>query len=203
MIKNIMWDFAGVVLHTIKGSFNSLLAERLGVTIGEIERLINSPTNDQWDINEIDDLTFYYYLLDELGQPRDKLSIIQRFVVKDFYVDNEILAYIKSLRKHYITVLLTNFPAHIHDFMRTDWIVDGAFDHMIASCDVKLIKPDPKIYTLALDRAGVAPEESVFIDDREVNVKAAEALGIHAILFENKRQIMSALDALLARQTTR
>lgn len=196
--KAIIWDFAGVVLHSVKGTFNSLLAERLDVPEIEVERLINSPMNIRWDINEIDDKTFYAYLLNELNQPLEKISIIERFVLKDFYVDQQILNYIKKLQKSFTTVLLTNFPAHIHDFMKTDWTVDGAFDHMIASCDVKLIKPDPAIYQLTLDRIGYQAQECIFIDDREINIQPAVDLDIHGIVYKSKEQVIEDLDKLLS-----
>ena len=196
-IKAVIWDLAGVVLHTVKGTFNSLLAERLDVPLNDIERLISSKENDLWDLNEIDDDAFYTFLLKELNMPMDKKSILRKFVLKDFYIDQEILAYIKKIRKSFTTVLLTNFPAHVHDFLKTDWIVDGAFDHIIASCDVKLLKPDPAIYTLTLARIGCLAEESVFIDDREVNVKAAEKLGINSIVYQSQSQTINDLESIL------
>jgi len=196
-IKAVIWDLAGVVLHTVKGTFNSLLAERLDVPLNDIERLISSKENDLWDLNEIDDDAFYTFLLEELNMPMEKKSILRKFVLKDFYIDQEILAYIKKIRKSFTTVLLTNFPAHVHDFLKTDWIVDGAFDHIIASCDVKLLKPDPAIYTLTLARIGCLAEESVFIDDREVNVKAAEKLGINGIVYQSQSQTINDLEAIL------
>lgn len=196
-IKAVIWDLAGVVLHTVKGTFNSLLAERLDVPLNDIERLISSKENDLWDLNEIDDDAFYTFLLEELNMPMEKKSILRKFVLKDFYIDQEILAYIKKIRKSFTTVLLTNFPAHVHDFLKTDWIVDGAFDHIIASCDVKLLKPDPAIYTLTLARIGCLADESVFIDDREVNVKAAEKLGINGIVYQSQSQTINDLESIL------
>ena len=196
-IKAVIWDLAGVVLHTVKGTFNSLLAERLDAPLNDIERLISSKENDLWDIDEIDDDTFYIFLLEELNMPMEKKSILRKFVLEDFYIDQEILAYIKKIQKSFTTALLTNFPAHVHDFMKTDWIVDGAFDHIIASCDVKLIKPDPAIYTLTLARIGYLAEETVFIDDREINVKAAEKLGINGIVYQSRSQTINDLEAIL------
>lgn len=52
------------------------------------------------------------------------------------------------------------------------------FDDIVVSGDERLLKPDPAIYRLALDRFGLAPGEAIFIDDREDNVLAAQALGI-------------------------
>jgi len=198
-IKAVIWDLAGVVLHTVKGTFNSLLAERLGAPISEIERLFSTKENDLWDIDEMDDDAFYTFLLNELKMPMNKKLIIRKFVLEDFYIDQEMLTYIKKAQKSFITVLLTNFPVHVHDFMKTDWIVDGVFDHMIASCDVKLLKPDPAIYTLTLARIGCLAEESVFIDDREINVKAAQKLGINGIVYQSRSQTIDDLEAILKR----
>ena len=196
-IKAVIWDLAGVVLHTVKGTFNSLLAERLDAPLNDVERLFSSKENDLWDIDEIDDDTFYTFLLEELKMSMEKKSILRKFMLKDFYIDQDILAYINKIRKSFTTALLTNFPAHMHDFMKTDWIVDDAFDYMIASCDVKLIKPDPAIYTLTLARIGCLAEESVFIDDREINVKAAEKLGITGIVYQSRSQTINDLEAIL------
>lgn len=196
-IKAVIWDLAGVVLHTVKGTFNSLLAERLGAPLKDIEHIMSLEENDLWDIDAIDDDTFYTFILKELNMPIEKISILKKFVLEDFYIDQEILSYIKKIRESFTTALLTNFPAHVHDFMKTDWIVDGAFDHMIASCDVKLLKPDPAIYTLTLAHIGCLAEESVFIDDREINVKAAEKLGINGIVYQNRPQTINDLEAIL------
>jgi len=196
-IKAVIWDLAGVMLHTVKGTFNSLLAERLGAPLSEIDRLVSSEENDLWDLDELDDDAYYTFLLKGLKMPMEKMSIIRKHMLDDFYIDQEMLAYVKKIHKSFTTALLTNFQAHVHDFMKTDWIVDGAFDYMIASCDVKLLKPDPAIYMLTLARIGCLAEESVFIDDREINVKAAEKLGINGIVYQSRSQTINDLEAIL------
>ena len=57
------------------------------------------------------------------------------------------------------------------------------FRDVVVSGDEKMLKPDPAIYRLALDRFGLAPQQAVFIDDNANNVAGAEAVGIHARLF--------------------
>ena len=59
--------------------------------------------------------------------------------------------------------------------------VDGG----IYSYQVKLCKPDKRIYTELLTKYNLKPEETIFIDDREDNIKAAKELGIHGIIFQN------------------
>ena len=61
-------------------------------------------------------------------------------------------------------------------------------DGGILSYREQLIKPDQAIYKLLLNRYGLAAEESVFLDDVEANVKGAESVGIHGILFQTKEQ---------------
>uniref|UniRef100_A0A4W5JRY1 Aminoglycoside phosphotransferase domain-containing protein n=1 Tax=Hucho hucho TaxID=62062 RepID=A0A4W5JRY1_9TELE len=55
------------------------------------------------------------------------------------------------------------------------------FDVIVESCREGLSKPDPRIYHLCLNRLGVSAHEAVFLDDLELNVKAAAQLGMHAI----------------------
>jgi epoxide hydrolase-like predicted phosphatase len=196
-IKAVIFDLAGVVLFPIRGTFNSLLAERLVVTVEGVNRVMNDPINYLWDINEVSDEEFYDHLLTELGQPLEKKAIIRKFVIDDFYIDQEMLTLIRELRKTCTTALLTNFPAHIHDFMKRSWHVGGAFDHIIVSADVKLIKPDPRIYQLTLDRIGCQAHEAVFIDDRKNNVEAAVAMGFKGILFISKAKMIANLNRVL------
>lgn len=60
------------------------------------------------------------------------------------------------------------------------------FDHTYASNLMHVAKPDPAFYQRILDAEGVAPRAALFIDDFPVNVAAAAALGIHAVLFESQ-----------------
>ena len=197
-IKAVIWDLAGVVLHPIRGSFNSLLAERLGVSASDVEKVMDGDENVLWDIGEMDDTAFYTFLLNRLNLPLSKIPILEEFVWKDFNIDKEMLRFIKVVKQSRTTALLTNFPSHVHEFLRTYWKTEGVFDHIIASCDVKLVKPDEAIYHLALEHVGCAPEESVFIDDRIVNVKAAIRVGMNAILYENREQAISDIKRLIA-----
>ena len=61
-------------------------------------------------------------------------------------------------------------------------------DGYILSWREKMAKPDPAIYRLLMDRYGLRAEECVYIDDREENVAAAEALGMCGIVFQNQPQ---------------
>ncbi len=64
------------------------------------------------------------------------------------------------------------------------------------SAEVRLIKPEPAIYEHCLRGLGVSPTDCLFIDDREVNIAAARAMGIHAVQFQSMGQLRSELERL-------
>ncbi len=78
-----------------------------------------------------------------------------------------------------------------------EWQIADAFDDLVISAEVRLMKPDPQIYQLALERLGAEPEQAVFIDDSITNVLGAHGVGIHAIHFHNPGQAIGELNALL------
>ncbi|MGH3588236.1 MAG: HAD-IA family hydrolase [Pseudonocardia sp.] len=66
------------------------------------------------------------------------------------------------------------------------------------SHEVGLAKPDPRIYKLTCDRLDVQPDEIVFLDDVEANVEAARQLGWRAVLHEETRASIRAINEILA-----
>jgi 2-haloacid dehalogenase len=82
------------------------------------------------------------------------------------------------------------FPAALERFDFLSW-----FDGILLSGEVRLLKPDPRIYRRFFETHSVDPAQAVYIDDLEPNVKAATAVGMHGIHFTDS----SALRAELAR----
>jgi FMN phosphatase YigB (HAD superfamily) len=64
------------------------------------------------------------------------------------------------------------------------------------SSEVGMIKPDPAIYEHTLHGLGISASESLFVDDREINIQAARALGMHAIQFSSISQLKDDLEAM-------
>ena len=71
------------------------------------------------------------------------------------------------------------------------------FDVVIESAKEGLRKPDPRIYRLACERLGVAPEESVFLDDIGLNLKSAKALGMTTIKVADPDDALAELEEIL------
>ncbi|MCU0310596.1 MAG: HAD family phosphatase [Acidimicrobiales bacterium] len=85
----------------------------------------------------------------------------------------------------YRTALITNNVAEFADGWRAMIPVEDLFEVVVDSSAVGMRKPDPAIFRATLDQLGLAPHEAVFLDDAPGNVRAAEALGMRAILVED------------------
>jgi len=94
------------------------------------------------------------------------------------------------------TALLSNMQHDMGAYARKnfDWL--GAFDHQFLSCEVGLIKPDRAIFEHCIERMGVRAQETLFVDDREVNVRAATSVGIRAIQFRSVGQLREELQEM-------
>ena len=88
---------------------------------------------------------------------------------------------VRRLKSHgYCVYYLSNIPEDVLALlMERDF--QGLFDGGVASCEVHVNKPDPRIYQALLDKYGLKASESVFIDDRQDNVQAAFELGFVGI----------------------
>jgi epoxide hydrolase-like predicted phosphatase len=71
------------------------------------------------------------------------------------------------------------------------------FDGVVISGDVGMHKPQPEIFLLGAKRAGLAPEECVFVDDLRQNCEGAEAVGMTAVLHRGAESTLPRLEELL------
>lgn len=101
--------------------------------------------------------------------------------------DDAALAYAMSLHKRpQVKVgIISNTNAIHAGWMRANLPELAAFDSVILSNEVGLLKPDPGIYKLSLQQLKVAPHNALFIDDVDPNIAGAEAVGIKGLLHEN------------------
>jgi 2-haloacid dehalogenase len=91
---------------------------------------------------------------------------------------------------------ITNFSADFWPpFHEKERAFFGRFKGIVVSGEVKLLKPDPAIYYLALDRFRLRPADALFVDDRAINVEAALAVGLKAHLFVDAPDLQQRLEA--------
>jgi HAD superfamily hydrolase (TIGR01509 family) len=94
----------------------------------------------------------------------------------------------KELKANYRIGMISNMGYDMLNDLFSEQERSELFDDVVISSDVGLIKPSIDIFELALERLGVAADETVFIDDQPANVEGAERLGIKTILFTTNAQ---------------
>jgi epoxide hydrolase-like predicted phosphatase len=184
--KAVIFDFGGVILALPDEAHREGWARRLGLSR---EALTEALWGENWralERGQIDDETYHRRMGRALGLPNQET--VERFLA-EFYADErpfpQMLDLIGRLREagRVKLGLLTNAFVGQDQVARRKWGLDlrAIFDVYVNSAEVGLAKPDPAIYELTLARLGVSPGEAIFIDDGEVNVRAAAQLGMHAI----------------------
>ena len=84
---------------------------------------------------------------------------------------------VRRLKNHgYSVYYLSNIPEDVLALLKERGVLDR-FDGGVASCEVHINKPDPRIYQALLDKYHLRADECIFIDDRADNLVAASALG--------------------------
>jgi 2-haloacid dehalogenase len=91
---------------------------------------------------------------------------------------------------------LTNWSAETFPIGRRRFAFFSWFRGIVVSGEEKLVKPDPRLFRLLLERYAIAPESAVFIDDSARNVAAATMLGLHGIHFTDPPALRRALVSL-------
>lgn len=88
---------------------------------------------------------------------------------------------VRRMKNHgYCVYYLSNIPQDVLDLLRQRGVLDR-FDGGVASCEVHINKPDPRIYQALLDKYHLKAEECVFIDDRPENVQTAFSMGFAGV----------------------
>jgi len=191
-------DFGGVLVRTTDPAPRARLAESLGISSRELERLVfESPSAQAASVGKISEEQHWVNVIRALGLPESEIPhVSQEFFGGDSW-DGELFDFLRGLRKKVKTGLISNAWSGLRRVIVREQ-VDDAFDAMIISAEVQVAKPAAGIYTLALERLGVAPEQAVFVDDMLVNVEGARSVGMQAIPYTHSQGVMKAVRQLLA-----
>ncbi len=105
--------------------------------------------------------------------------------------------FLVRLRPRYKVAILSNGGSR--EAMNRKFRLNELVDLQVFDGEEGIAKPDARIYQRTITRLGVQPEESVFVDDTESNIDAAQRLGMHAIHFKSTAQAIAAIQTILQR----
>ncbi len=154
---------------------------------------------DLYDRGDLSPEIYWRKLADDAGATLDQAQLRELSeldVTMWSRLNLNMVAWLEALSAAGIkTAVLSNMHLGMVQYARRNFQWLKLVQYTTLSAEVRLIKPDPAIYEHCLRGLGVAAADSLFIDDREVNIAAARTMGIHAVQFRSIAQLRSELEA--------
>ena len=197
-IRAVIFDFGGVLIRMVDDRPRLKLAEQLGLPLSQLDNLVFfSDSSQKASRGEISVGMHWEAVRKALGiRIEDMPGFLEQYWSADD-VNWQLLDTIRDLHPRYKVGLLSNAWDDLRLTLQTRWDIAGLFDELIISAEVKMVKPDPRIFRLAADRLGVQPVEIVFIDDIADNIEAARKEGWIAILYQDTQKTIDVLNKYL------
>ena len=199
MINGVIFDVGGVLLRTHDQSGRRKWEARLGLKPEELAYLVfDSQLGRQAQLGQASPGEIWVWLGVHLGLNSEQLASLQRDFWSGDRLDQELCDYIRALRPRYRTGMLSNNSSPDGQAMAQGLGIADCFDVFVTSAEIGVMKPDPRIYQVALDRLGVSPPEAIFVDDFVENVEAARQLGMGVVHFDDPARARRQLDEWLS-----
>ena len=152
-----------------------------------------------YDEGKLTGLGFWQKLVADAGLELSRAAIdeLNDWDARMWATENTaMLAWHEQVRQRGLrTAILSNMGDHVHAHMEREFAWISRFDVLVWSYQLRIAKPDPAIYHYALEKLGTRPEETFFVDDKQVNVDAARALGMRSIVFSTIERLRDDLIA--------
>lgn len=115
-----------------------------------------------------------------------------------FPLDKNVRILPELQKRGYKLYFLSNFPVDIYEEVKTGYYFFRYFSGGIISSEVKVSKPDSRIYKILLEKYSLIPDECMYIDDIEINVKAAGELGMKILFTAGSEDISDEVENALS-----
>jgi putative hydrolase of the HAD superfamily len=198
-INAVILDYGEVLCHRPSRAELHRLANAFGADSNSFPALWEK-NRGAYDRGDMTAEAYWSALAEEAGA---QLTVEQLLEISQWDVEMwgnanpRMVAWLRELREAGIkTALLSNIHPAMIAYLRKnfDWL--ELFDFKTFSAEVRLIKPEPAIYEHTLRGLAAAAHETLFVDDREVNVRAARDFGLHALRFRSVAELRDDLEAM-------
>jgi putative hydrolase of the HAD superfamily len=208
VIEAVISDFGGVMTTPLSESFWKA-SEEAGVPSDALRKVMSvlaerepEPPLFALERGQISEHVFLDKLADGLAEVLDRrisLDGYARRLMAAMQPNEPLLSYYRTLKRErgIRIAVLTNNVREWQPLWREPLRIDELAELVVDSSFVGMRKPEPGIYALTLEGLGLPAEACVFVDDLEINLPPARALGIHTVHFQHTAQAISELDALI------
>lgn len=197
-IKAIIFDYGQVLTYPQNKEYiNEMIKSLNNISFDKFHHAYYEH-RDVYDGGKVNGVDYWKLVVETLGIPSFDESTLKWLVKTDldswYFQNPDMWNLALKLRQNYKTALLSNNLDELVVRMEKELELDKYFDEIVFSYRVDMVKPDRRIYEYCLNRLNLAPQETVFIDDRLVNIEGAEKLGINSILFTDYDKLLKDLE---------
>jgi putative hydrolase of the HAD superfamily len=196
--RAVVFDYGMVLTGAPDAAAHASMVRITGLDVDRFESCYWADRH-AYDEGKLTGITFWQKFVRDAGLDLDDAAVEELSLWDSRMwttVNPAMLAWQLELKQRGLrTAILSNMGDNVlENMMREfDWL--DRFDVLVWSFQLRMAKPDPAIYRHVLKELGTRPEETLFLDDKLVNVEAAQALGMQAILFSNVEQLRADLIA--------
>jgi len=198
MIKNIIFDLGNVLISFVPSDYLKKKNYPQNIRNTILNDVFHS---EEWKMLDNGDITISE-AIDMISRKsvlkREEIALVFNFRTDIMFPLDDNVRLLPALKKHGFSLYyLSNFPLDIFEEIKNDYFFFRYFSGGIISSEVKLSKPDVKIFKYIQNEYSLLPEETLYIDDMEENVKSAESTGMHGLITNGSPKILSELEELL------
>lgn len=133
------------------------------------------------DVGELTSLEVW----ESLGFKSD-IEKIEKDYLDTIEINEGFVDFVSFVSKHYKMAIISNDSSRWSKYLREKFDINKYFDVISISGDLKIQKPDERIFQLTIEQLGCKAEECLYVDDREGNLEAASKVGMNAVLFNSR-----------------
>ena len=198
-LRAVIFDYGMVLTGPPDPKAHAALLRITGLPLARFESLYWADRH-AYDEGKLTGLAFWQKLVREAGLTLDQEQIeeLNQWDARMWTTENRVMLdwQLAIRQRGMLTAILSNMGDNVLANLQREFHWIHNFDVLVWSFQHLMAKPDPAIYRLVLEKLNVQPGEALFLDDKLVNIKAAQALGMHAIQFSTVDRLRSELIAL-------
>lgn len=190
MLKNLVFDFGNVVVRFDPDYMVSTVTD-IAEEKEILKRTVFNPIT--FELTDRGYVTLEKHISTVLPEVPTALHEKAVKLLREWYLNLPVVSGMEELlldakKSGYKLFLLSNINSHFGAH-RNEVQILSLFDGLVLSSDIHFIKPEPEIYLHLLSKFNLKKEECLFIDDRQINIDGAEAVGIKGYLFDGAEKL--------------
>lgn len=194
-IKTILFDFGGVLYKTPNIQWMNRWKRLIGLHDDpQVTEILTNPNGSQvvTDIclGKVSEDEIWRLMAEQWQVSPNLIKRLRRQVFSKSQLNRKMVNFLAELQQDYQTGILSNAGDQTRMLMEKVFKLDRYVEDIIISAEEGVVKPDPAIYQIAMDRLNARPETTLFLDDYLENVLSARDFGMKAVQFFNNRQAL-------------